>query len=61
MLGGLAAAALADFGMRFHHREAGVMVAVWHLGAVFVLLAGAGKAGRYVLNWRAVALAAPEA
>ena len=56
-LGGLAAGALADFGLRFHHREAGVMVLVWHLGAVVLLLAAASKAGPYVLNWRAVVLA----
>ena len=51
-LGGLAAAALADCGMRFHHHEAGVMVLVWHLGAVCVLLAASSRAGRYVLDWR---------
>ena len=52
-LGGLAAGALADFGMRFHHREAGVMALVWHLSAVFILLTVAGKAGPSVLTWRA--------
>ena len=51
-LGGLAAGALADFAMRFHHRETGVMVLVWHLAAVFMLLTVAARAGRHVLNWR---------
>lgn len=50
-LGGLAAAAIADFGLRFHHHEAGVMVLVWHLGAVSLLTALAGRAGRHVLRW----------
>ena len=53
-LGGLAAGALADFGLRFHHREAGVMTLVWHLGAVCILLTVASRTGRYVLKWRPV-------
>ena len=53
-LGGLAAGALADFGLRFHHREAGVMTLVWHLGAVCMLLLAASRTGRYVLRWRPV-------
>ena len=53
-LGGLAAGALADFGLRFHHREAGVMTLVWHLGAVCILLAAASRTGHYVLKWRPV-------
>lgn len=52
VLGGLGAAALADFGMRFHHREAGPMVLVWHLAAIVVLLTIAGRTGRHVLRWR---------
>ena len=51
-LGGLAAGALADFAMRFHHSEAGVMSLVWHLAAVFILLTVAARSGRHVLNWR---------
>ena len=51
-LGGLAAGGLADAGLRFHHREAGVMVVVWHLAAVFVLTAVPSLAGRRVLKWR---------
>ena len=51
-LGGLAAGALADCGMRFHHREAGVMVLVWHVGAVFTILSVAASVGRHVLKWR---------
>ena len=51
-LGGLAAGGLADVAMRFHHREAGVMVVAWHLAAVFMLTAVSGAAGRRVLQWR---------
>ena len=53
-LGGLAAGALADFAMRFHHHEAGVMSVVWHLAAVFLLLTVAARTGRHVLKWPAV-------
>jgi hypothetical protein len=53
-LGGLAAGALADFGLRCHHQATGVMVLVWHLAAVFTLLTIAARAGPSALNWGAV-------
>jgi hypothetical protein len=53
-LGGLAAGALADFGMRFHHHEVGVMPLVWHLAAVLILLTAAARTGRRVLKWQLV-------
>ena len=57
-LGGLAAAGLGDFALRFVHREdASVMVLVWQFGAVCVLSALAAGAGRYLLNWRSIARA----
>ena len=55
-LGGLAAAGLGNFVLRFVHRpDASVMVLVWQFGAVCVLSALAAAAGRYLLNWRSVA------
>ena len=55
-LGGLAAAGLGDFGLRFVHREdASVMVLVWQFGAVCLLSALAAGVGRYLLNWRSIA------
>jgi hypothetical protein len=54
-LGGLAAAALGDFGLRlFHPEDAGLMVLVWQLGAVLVLVALSGWAGQYILSWPAL-------
>jgi hypothetical protein len=54
-LGGLAAAALGDFGLRlFHAQDASLMVLVWQFGTVFVLSAFAGWAGRYLLSWRSI-------
>jgi hypothetical protein len=54
-LGGLAAGGLGHFGLRFHHPiDAGVMVLVWQLGAVFVMSVLASCAGRYLLNWRSI-------
>ncbi len=54
-LGGLAAAGLGNFGLRFFHpQDASLMVLVWQFGTVFILSALAGWAGRYVLNWRAL-------
>lgn len=53
--GGLAAAGLGNFGLRFFHpQDASLMVLVWQVGSVFALAALAGCAGRYVLNWRSV-------
>jgi hypothetical protein len=54
-LGGLAAAGLGNFGLRFFHPEdASLMVLVWQFGTVFVLSALAGWSGRYLLSWRSV-------
>jgi hypothetical protein len=52
-LGGLAAAGLGNFGLRFFHpQDASLMVLVWQVGSVIVLSVLAGWAGRYVLSWR---------
>lgn len=52
-VGGLAAAGLGDFGLRFCHAEdASLMVLVWQIGTVFVLTMAAGLAGRWVLGWK---------
>ena len=52
-LGGLAAAALGDFGLRlFHTTDASLMVLVWQLGSVALLTALAGLAGPWVHSWR---------
>lgn len=60
-LGGLAAAGLGDFGLRFFHpQDASLMVLVWQFGSVFVLAAMSACMGRYVLNWRSVIGAAPQ-
>lgn len=57
-LGGLAAAGLGNFGLRFVHPQDGdVMVLVWQFGAVFVLSALAACAGPYLLNWHSIAAA----
>lgn len=52
-LGGLAVAAIANFGLQFFHfRDASIMVLVWHMGSVAVLSMLAGTFGRRVLGWR---------
>ncbi len=54
-LGGLAAAGLGNFGLRFFHpQDASLMVLVWQFGTVVVLSAIAASAGRYLLNWRSL-------
>jgi hypothetical protein len=54
-LGGLAAAGLGNFGLRFFHpQDASLMVLVWQFGTVFVLFAIAAWTGRYVLNWHSL-------
>jgi hypothetical protein len=51
-LGGLAAAGLGNFGLRFFHaQDASLMVLVWQFGTVFVLTAAAAWAGRHLLSW----------
>ncbi|MBI3049057.1 MAG: DUF1109 family protein [Acidobacteria bacterium] len=55
-LGGLAAAALGNVGLRlFHPQDASVMVLLWQFGTVLVLSALAGCTGRHLLSWRAMA------
>jgi hypothetical protein len=52
-LGGLAAAGLANFGLRlFHDQDASLMVLVWQVGSVLVLTAACASAGQHLLNWR---------
>src|SRR5437870_2516845 len=54
-LGGLAAAGLANVGVRIIHPEdVTVMLLVWHVGGVMALSALAGSMGRYFLNWRSI-------
>jgi hypothetical protein len=59
VLGGLAAAALGDFGMRFFcSHDGSLMVLVWQFGTVCVLAALAGCAGQRVLRGTARARSA---
>ena len=52
-LGGLAVAALANFGLRlFHLGDASIMVLFWHFGSVTLLSTLAAASGRYLLRWR---------
>ena len=52
-LGGLAAAALGDFGLRFFHpTDAGLMVLVWQMGAVATLTLAYASLSRGLLQWR---------
>jgi hypothetical protein len=51
-LGGLAAAGLGNFGLRFFHpQDASLMVLFWQVGTVFALTAASAWIGRYFLNW----------
>jgi hypothetical protein len=51
-LGGLAAAGLANVGVRIVHPEdVSIMLLVWHIGSVLVLSAVAGASGRHFFNW----------
>jgi hypothetical protein len=53
VLGALAAAGLGNFGIRFvHTSDAGVVVLVWHLLAVFLLSLGLAAIGERIINWR---------
>ncbi len=55
-LGGLAAAALADFGLRlFHVQDASLMVLVWQVGTVAALAALGAALGRRLVRWRHLA------
>lgn len=52
-LGGLAAAALADFGLRlFHMQDASLMVLVWQVGSVALLTTLSALGGRRLVRWR---------
>ncbi len=52
-LGALAAAALAEVGLRlFHQQDASIMVLVWQGGTVCLLSAVAGLSGRSFLRWK---------
>lgn len=52
-LGGLAAAGLGDFGLRFFHpQDASVMVLAWQVSTVFLLTLLAGWVGTFLLDWR---------
>jgi hypothetical protein len=54
-LGGLAAAGLANVGVRIVHPEdVSIMLLVWHVGSVMALSALAGAAGRYFFNWTSI-------
>lgn len=50
--GGLAAAGLANVGVRMVHPEdVSIMLLVWHVGTVLALSALAGATGKYFFNW----------
>jgi hypothetical protein len=52
-LGGLAAAGMANFGVRFvHGLDASPIVLVWHVGALVVFSMVAAAAGRSILKWK---------
>ena len=51
-LGGLAAAGLANVGVRIVHPEdVSIMLLAWHVGSVMALSALAGATGEYFFNW----------
>ncbi len=59
-LGGIAAAGLGSFGLRFVHPvDASVMILVWQFGTVCALSLLAGWTGRYLLSWNAAPEKAP--
>ncbi len=59
VLGGLAAAGLGNFGLRFCHAEdASLMVLVWQMGSVLLLTVAAGIVGRRILGWKTLVRAA---
>jgi hypothetical protein len=52
LLGALAAAGLANVGVRIVHPEdVSIMLLIWHAGSVLTLAAIAGVTGRYFFNW----------
>lgn len=51
-LGGLAAGALGNFGLRFfHQQDVSLMVLVWQFGTVALMSALCGLIGRRILRW----------
>jgi hypothetical protein len=55
ILGGLAAAGLANVGVRIVHPEdVSVMLLFWHVGSVMALSVLAGITGRYFFNWESL-------
>lgn len=57
--GGLAAAGIGDFGLRFFHaQDASLMVLVWQVGSVLLLTALAAGVGRWLFNWHRATTAA---
>lgn len=54
-LGGLAAAAAGNFGLRFFHMvDAGLLVLIWQFGSVVLLSIIAGCCGHWIHNWTSV-------
>jgi hypothetical protein len=54
-LGALAAAGLANVGVRIVHPEdVSIMLLVWHVGSVMALSTLTGVSGRYFFNWPSV-------
>jgi hypothetical protein len=54
-LAGLAAAGLANVGVRLIHPEdVSVMLLVWHVGAVMLLAAAASRLGPTLFNWKSL-------
>jgi Negative regulator of sigma F len=53
-LGALAAAAMANFGLRiFHAGDVSIQILVWHAGGAVIVAMIAGSFGSRVLDWRA--------
>jgi len=53
-LGALAAAAMANFGLRiFHAGDVSIQILAWHVGGAVVVAMIAGALGNRVLDWRA--------
>lgn len=53
-LGALAAAAMANFGLRiFHAGDVSIQILAWHIGGAVIVTMIAAALGRHVLDWRA--------
>jgi hypothetical protein len=58
-LAALAAAGVGNFGIRFvHSTDAGSVVLVWHLLAVFLIAVALAAVGDQIVNWRQTFVAA---